>query len=128
MAIVRGVRKLLKSDFADAPNWFDKMLSPFNQFLDSVIGALRNKLTFRDNFYSEVKEYEFTHGSELTISHSLLEFRGILIVKTPNDTPATTYAVTGWHSREISNAEIGVTVFFNGAGVTKGNVKIVILG
>lgn len=128
MAIVRGVRKLLKSDFTDAPSWFDKMLTPFNQFLDSVIGALRNKLTFRDNFYCEVKEFEFTHASELEISHTLNEFKGVLIVKTPGDTPATTYGITEWHVREISNTSIGVTVEFAGGGSTSGNVKFIILG
>lgn len=128
MAIVRGVRKLLKSDFTGAPKWFDKMLVPFNQLLDSVIGALRNKLTFRDNFYCEVNEFEFTHASELEISHNLNEFKGVLIVKTPEETPATTYGITEWHAREISNTSIGLTVEFAGGGSTSGNVKFIILG
>ena len=100
MAIVRGVRKLLKSDFPEAPKWFDKLLYPFNQFLDSVIGALRNKLTFRDNYYCEIKEYSFVHAVELEIGHDLQEFQGVLIVKTPNTTPSTTY---------------GIKEYFNGA-------------
>lgn len=128
MAIVKGVRKLLKSDFPEAPKWFDKMLSPFNQFLDSVIGALRNKLTFRDNFYCEVREFEFTHNSELEVSHNLVEFKGVLIVMSPQETPASTYGIDSWHCREISNTEIGLTILFNGAGTTKGNVKFIILG
>lgn len=128
MAIVRGVRKLLKSDFTEAPRWFDKMLFPFNQFLDSVIGALRNKLTFRDNFYCEVREFEFTHNTELVISHSLIEFKGVLIVQSPAETPATTYGINSFHCREISNTEVGLTISFNGAGTTTGNVKFIILG
>ena len=128
MAIVRGVRKLLKQDFPEAPKWFDKMLTPFNQFLDSVIGALRNRLTFRDNFYSEVKTFEFTHGSELKISHDLEEFRGVLVVMSPEDLPASTYAITAWHSRKIDNSNIGLTIYFSGAGSTTGDVKFIILG
>jgi len=104
------------------------MLSPFNQFLDSVIGALRNRLTFRENFYCEVKEYTFTHASELEISHDLLSFNGIMIIKTPNETPSTTYGISEWHVREIDNKTIGVTIEFAGAGTTSGNVKFIILG
>lgn len=128
MAIVRGVRKLLKNDFKDAPPWFDKMLYPFNQFLDSVIGALRNKLTFRENFYCEVKEYSFTHATELKISHNLEELSGVLITLPPNKTPATTYGISEWHSREIDNKTVGVTVEFAGAGTTEGTVKLILLG
>lgn len=126
--IIKGVRKLLKSDFAEAPEWFNKMLVPFNQFLDSVIGGLRNRLTFRENFYCEVKEFEFTHGSELSISHNLNEFKGVLIVATPTETPSTTYGISEWHVRPITNKEIGLTVEFAGGGSTSGNVKFIILG
>ena len=128
MAIVRGVRKLLKSDFAEAPKWFEKMLYPFNQFLDSVIGALRNKLTFRDNFYCEEKSFIFTHATELQISHDLDDFKGIIITSSPYDTPATTYGISEWHCREIDNKTIGVTIEFAGAGTTEGTVKFIILG
>lgn len=129
MSIVRGVRKLLKSDFKEAPPWFDKMLSPFNSFLDSVIGALRNKLTFRENFYCEVKEFEFTHAAELEIGHGLDNFNGILIVKTPSDqSVATTYGVSEWFVRVIDNSTIGLTVEFAGGGTTAGKIKFIILG
>jgi hypothetical protein len=128
MAIVRGIRKLLKSDFQEAPSWFDKLLSPFNQFLDSVIGALRNRLTFKDNFYCEVKELTFVHAIELEVAHNLSDFKGILIVRTPNETPSTTYGINEWHVREISNKTIGVTIEFAGAGSTSGTVTFIILG
>lgn len=128
MAVVRGIRKLLKSDFTNAPAWFDQFLVSYNQFIDSVIGALRNKLTFRDNFYCEVKEFTFTHGSELTISHSLNDFKGILIVKTPNESPSTTYGISEWYVREIDNQTIGVTIQFAGGASTEGAVSFIILG
>ena len=128
MAIVRGIRKLLKSDFPDSPDWFDGFLISYNQFLDSTIGALRNKLTFRDNFYCEVKTYEFTHATELKIGHNLNDFKGVLITKSPNETPATTYGVTEWHVREIDNSTIGLTIEFAGGGATTGEVSFIILG
>lgn len=104
------------------------MLSPFNQFLDSVIGALRNRLTFRDNFYCEVKEFEFTHATELEVSHDLGAYKGVLIVKTPNETPATTYGISEWHAREIDNSTVGLTIQFAGGATTSGKVSFIILG
>lgn len=129
MAKVRGIRKLLRSDFAEAPAWFDKLLFPFNQFLDSVIGALRGKLTFRDNFLCEIKEYEFTHATELEVGHDISDMKGVLIVMSPSDqSDASTYAITGWHIKEINNKTFGLTINFAGGGTTAGNVKFIILG
>ena len=133
MSIVRGVRKLLKSDFPESPEWFTNFLGTFNQFLDSVIGALRGRLTFRDNFYCEVKEFEFVHATELKITHALQNFEGLLIVKTPGDTPATTYGISEYHTRIIDNKNIGVTIEFAAAtdadgDTTTGSVKFIILG
>lgn len=128
MAIVRGVRKLLKSDFPDAPSWFDRLLSTLNQFMDSVIGALRNKLTFRENFYCKVKTLTFIHATEQQVGHDLDDFKGVLLLKTPNDTPSTTYGISEFHFREIDNTTIGITIEFAGAGTTSGECSFVILG
>ena len=123
MAIIRGVRKLLKSDFPDAPQWFDNLLRPLNEFMDSVIGGLRNKLTFRENFYSDIKEYTFTHNIELNISFNLDSYQGLLITKTPED-----QFIVGWKARVISTGVLGVTILFSGGAASTGNCKIVILG
>ena len=104
------------------------MLSPFNQFLDSVIGALRNRLTFRENFYCEVKEFVFTHGQELQISHSLSDFTGAFLVKTPNEIPAIVYGISEYHIRKIDNKTIGITVEFAGGANTSGSITFIILG
>lgn len=133
MAIIKGIRKLLKSDFPDAPAWFDQFIGVFNQFMDTTIGGLRNKLTFRDNFYCEVKEYTFTHATELQVGHDLNDFKGCLLIGTPEDTPATTYGISEFHFRKIDNSTVGITVEFASAtdadsATTTGTVKFIILG
>lgn len=132
MAIVRSVRKLLKKDFKDSPEWFGQFLAPFNQFMDSTVGALRNNLSFKDNFLGEVKEYVFTHATELEISHELEQFNGIIIIKGPEATPATTYGISEYHARVISNDTVGVTIEFAAATIggdaTEGIVKLILLG
>ena len=129
LAVIRGVKKLLKSDFPNSPDWFSRFLSVMNQFLDTVIGGLRGKLTFRENFYCEVKEYEFTHATELEVGHNLESYKGVLIVSTPSDqAAATTYGISEWFVRVIDNKTIGITIEFAGGGTTKGDVKLIILG
>jgi len=128
MAIIRGTNKILKSDIPDAPPWFDKVLSVLNSFLDTVIGALRGKLTFRDNFYCEEREFTFVHGTEQNIlMQRVSAYKGLLIVTTPEE-ESDDYAVTAFKVRRKDPTTIGVTVYFEGAGSTEGKVKFLILG
>ena len=127
MAIIRGVRKLLKSDFPEAPKWFENLLVPLNGFMDSVIGGLRNKLTFRENFYCEVRELTFVHDVELEVGFSLNAYNGLLIIKTPEES-SDNYIITGWKARVIEPGILGVKVRFAGGGTTSGTVKFIILG
>ena len=128
MAIIKGTNKILKSDIPDAPPWFDKVLSVLNSFLDTVIGALRGKLTFRDNIYCEIKEFVFVHGVEKKILFSKInQFKGLLIVSTPEE-ESDDYAVAAHKVRRRDPTTIGVTVYFQGAGTIEGKVKFIILG
>lgn len=127
MAIIKGTKKILKSDIPDSPEWFTPIISILNEFLDTVIGALRGKLTFKDNFYSEIKEFVFTHGVEMSISTSIPTYEGVIILKTPNDDNADT-VVTGYKVRQIKTDVLGITINFAGAGTTTGSVRILILG
>jgi len=125
--IVRGIKRILKSDIPEAPGWLEKLLNPLNEFLDNAVGALRNKLTFGDNFYCNIKEFDFTHAEELQVGHSLDAYKGLLVLSTPQMTSAD-YAIVGWKARIIDKSTLGVVVYFQGAGSTKGPVKICILG
>jgi hypothetical protein len=127
MAKISGIKKLLKSDLPNSPDWFSPVISVINGFLDTVIGALRGRLTFAQNFYCEIKEFSFTHGEELEILTGLPTYSGMLILKTPNDSD-TDKAVDKWLVRQIKTNTLGVTVWFSGAGTTEGKVKFLILG
>ena len=127
MALIKGVRKILKSDLPDAPDWVTRLLTPINEVFNSVIGALRGKLTFSDNFYCEIRELTFIHDSELEISHSLSSYFGILVIASPQES-SSNYAIDGYKTRILGPGLLGVKIYFNGAGTTEGIVKIIILG
>lgn len=127
MSVVRGVRKLLMTDYPEAESWFSRLLSPLNQFLDSTISALRNGITFGDNCYCEIKELTFVHDVELLISHNLQSYSGVLIVGTP-EIDNDDYIVTGFKFRRSASNQIGVKIRFAGAGTTSGTIKLIILG
>lgn len=123
MAIIKGTNKILKSDIPDAPPWFDKVLSVLNGFLDTVIGALRGKLTFRENMYCEIREFTFTDAQEKEILYTKVnDVKGVIIIGTP---PA---GINEWAWRKIRPNTIGITITFGGFKPVTGDVKFIILG
>jgi hypothetical protein len=50
-----SIKRLATEDFGSQKDWIGKLLSPLNQFMDSVVTALNNQLTFSDNMASVVK-------------------------------------------------------------------------
>ena len=128
MAVIRGIKKILKSDLIGAADWFDPVISVINEFLDTVIGALRGRLTYQDNFYGEYKEFIFTHGVELEILTPYQTYGGIQILKPPNEQDGSVYGIDGFHAHQVKPKTIGMTVYFNGGGSTAGKVGFLILG
>lgn len=63
MAGLPKVKRILKEDLKDAPNWIDRMLYPINLFFDSVYIALNKNITFGDNIKAQVKQFEITGGA-----------------------------------------------------------------
>jgi len=128
MAIIRGTRKILKSDLPQAPSWFTPVISILNEFLDTVIGGLRGKLTFADNFYMDIKTLTFTHGVETILSYSNVNtYEGLLVLK-GEQTSDTDKAVIGHVARVVGPKSLGVTFLFNGGGVTASEITFGILG
>jgi len=127
MAIIKGTKKILKSDIPDSPDWFSPIIGILNEFLDTVIGALRGRLTFADNVYGDIKEFEFTHAIELEVYTVMPTYGGLLILKTPNEVDPI-YAVAAHKVRQIKQNTLGITINFVGAGTTAGKVKFIILG
>lgn len=128
MAKIEGVPNLLVSEFPDQKAWIGRLLQPLNQSIGSMIGAMRNKITFVDNVYCNVKTFTVTHGVAVTnIQHNLAKIHGVSLIKTPDD-PSTNYAVTAWHWWTGNNNNISIYVEFKGAGTTTGQIKIRIEG
>jgi hypothetical protein len=127
MALIKGVRKILKNEFPASPEWFADFLSILNPFIETTINALRNKLTLKENFYGDIKEVEFVHGVEQSIKFTVEEYQGILILTSPTN-ESDDYAIAGFKTRILDTKQLGVKIYFRGAGTITGKVKFIILG
>lgn len=128
MAIIRGVRKILKSDLTGAPGWFTPVIGILNAFLDTVISGLRGKLTFSDNFYVDIKTLTFEHGVEKSIFYDgVISYQGLLLLKSA-DSSDINLVVLGYTARVIGPNTIGITVLFNGGASTENALTFGILG
>lgn len=56
MAQIPTLKKILQEEFPDLP-WMARLASPINVFIEEVTRAFNKRLTFRDNFNGEVKEF-----------------------------------------------------------------------
>lgn len=64
MARIPPLKRLTTEDFKEQSSWISSLLSPLNDFMSSVVGALNKGLTFTDNMSAQVKELEFTHTAD----------------------------------------------------------------
>jgi hypothetical protein len=120
---LQGIKTIVKEElsrFEKLPAWIEPMLQTLNTFISNVTIALRNSLTFEDNFLCKVKKVTLEHGVESEINPDtrfkvmgvlFLSAEGLLIDK------------FGW--RQLSSGNIGVTVHF--ASGTDALCEIVIL-
>lgn len=60
MSALPPIRRFNKEDFPEAPPWLDKFLSPLNQFIEAVYGALSGNLNLGPNVASQIKTLTFT--------------------------------------------------------------------
>lgn len=63
MAKLPTIRKILKEDLKEAPDWVERMLYPLNTFMETVFYALKNDITFSENIRSAIKTFSFTTKS-----------------------------------------------------------------
>lgn len=56
MSRLPPIKRLATEDFSGQRDWIGKLLSPMNQFFESVVDALNNGLSFTDNFSGVVKQ------------------------------------------------------------------------
>jgi len=120
VAKIRGVKRLSPTDFPkDIPSWISVILDVLNAFFETVINGLRGKLTYADNFVCNIKEFDFTHNTELEISHSLNSLIGVHVVYCE--------ALFQYAIRKIDNSTVGITIFYN-AGAGTHTVKFILIG
>lgn len=79
MAKIDGVPRLNVQDFPSQSDWINQLFDPLNRIIGSMAGALRGKITFEENIYSQTYEYTFQHNIALEITHSLNKFNGVVI-------------------------------------------------
>jgi hypothetical protein len=111
---IESINKIWKKDIPDAPDWLERVLTPLNEFMDSVSSALRGRLAFSDNFNCETKEFQFTHGVEQKISFNLKSYSGLIVTKVPDTTDDAKILISYPKVRMIDNQTLGITFYFNG--------------
>lgn len=69
---INAFRRFFTEDYKDVPqgNWFSALLANLNQFTDPMITALRNQLTFQDNFRCDIKTLSFKNMVEVEVGTS----------------------------------------------------------
>ncbi len=59
MAKLPTIKKILREDVKDAPEWISAVIEPFNSLAEFVYQSLNRNLTFRDNVACFVKELTY---------------------------------------------------------------------
>lgn len=54
------LRKILREDLKEAPNWVDRLIDPINQFMESTFNLLNKNITFNGNIACQIKGLDFT--------------------------------------------------------------------
>jgi len=126
---IKGIKRLGKEEYPkEVQSWIEVLLTPLNEALDSMITAMRGKLSRGDNFLSTVREFEFTHDTYLlNIKHNLTKLSGLNIMKPP-DTSDDDYMIISNHWYTIDNENIAMKVLFTGGAGFVGKVKFELIG
>lgn len=118
MAKIDGVPRLNVQDFPSQSDWIGQLFDPLNKIIGSMAGALRGKITFSENIYSQTFEYNFNHNTALEITHGLNNFSGIFVI---NCEEFFKYKVVKTAANKIS-----LTFLFDDS--SNHNVKFIVLG
>lgn len=63
MAKLPVIKRVLREDIPDAPDWIGRLLYPMNLFFENVYNALNRDLTFSENIRSQTKTINFSTSS-----------------------------------------------------------------
>lgn len=122
LGILKTIQREELSKFGELPGWLDPFLQTLNQFIGGAGNALKQGLSFEDNFLCKVKQLTFTHGVEQKINpDSRLRVVGVL----PTMASGLIIDKFGWSQK--SDGTIGVTFYFN-SGTSAVCTVIILLG
>lgn len=99
----------------DLPKWIDELLTPLNQFITTIVTALTSRLTFEDNFSSNVLTFEFEHDVILAVNPKgdKLRVTGVLPINCGGA------VVQGFSWSPQSNGKIAIKFQFEDSGTHK---------
>lgn len=63
MANLPTIKRITREDLQDAPQWIERLLSPLNQFMDAVGGALNKTLTLEENAFCQIQTMGIVAGA-----------------------------------------------------------------
>ncbi|MBA3754993.1 MAG: hypothetical protein H0X02_01620 [Nitrosomonas sp.] len=114
LGLIKRIAKENLSKRGEVPPWIDELLQPLNTFIETVTVALRNGLTFKDNFLCNVKQIKLVHGVESQVNpeNSKLKVSGVLCLY------AGGLVVDKFGWRQLSSGNIGVTISYDGGTST----------
>jgi len=59
MAKLPVLKRILREDIKEAPDWIERLLYPINTFFDAVFQALKKNITFDDNIACQLRDVGF---------------------------------------------------------------------
>lgn len=120
------IKTISKENFRskDVPKWVDQLLEPLNQFIEQVGSALQGRLSFQDNFYSNIVTHTLVDSTELEINpnadgNARRRVLGVIPISSGS------LAIESFNWNEKSTGNIGVTVTY--ASGTSAEVRLLIL-
>jgi len=98
---INSIKKIITEDFQEQKSWIGKLVSPLNQFMDSVSSALNNRLTINDNMSGLTKSILVDGTYPLKIAWPMSQKPTIVLVgncKKVNGvhTPVTSAVYVDW--------------------------------
>lgn len=115
MAEVKSVKKLIVEDFpADAREIIQRLASVLNPFMDQVVTALNQKLTYKDNLQSQRYDLRLAEGiSTIVVGwHFNAKPSSVILgnlTKTNGQPPSQVFSMSSYHSdKKITLTFIGL--------------------
>jgi hypothetical protein len=59
MAKLPVLKRILREDLKEAPDWIERLLYPINTFFDAVFQALKKNITFDENIACQLRDVNF---------------------------------------------------------------------